>query len=32
MSTQIAYDSLFNVLKEFYPEIGKKLSRKHSTN
>ena len=32
MSTQIAYDSLFNVLKEFYPDISKKLFSKHSAN
>jgi len=31
MSTQIAYDSLFNVLKEFYPDISKKLLKKHQT-
>ncbi|MEO8125622.1 MAG: hypothetical protein ABI822_00945 [Bryobacteraceae bacterium] len=32
MTTQIAYDSLFNVLKEFYPDISKKLLKKHHTN
>ena len=32
MSTQLGYDSLFNVMKEFYPDISKKLSRKHRLN
>lgn len=32
MTTQIGYDALFNVLKEFYPGLSKKLSRKHSAN
>ena len=31
-SVQLGYDSLFNVLKEFYPDISKKLSRKHRTD
>lgn len=31
-STQLGYDSLFNVLKEFYPDISRKLSRKHRLN
>lgn len=29
MSVQIGYDSLFNVLKEFYPDLKRKLSHNH---
>jgi hypothetical protein len=30
MSTQLGYDALFNVLKEFYPDLHHKLFKKHS--
>jgi hypothetical protein len=31
MGVQIGYDSLFNVLKEFYPDLNHKLFKKHAT-
>ena len=31
MTTQIGYDSLFNVFKEFYPDLSRKLLKKHRT-
>ena len=29
MSVEIGYDSLFNVLKEFYPDLKRKFSHNH---
>ncbi len=30
MSFQIGYDAMFNVLKEFYPDLSRKLFKKHT--
>jgi hypothetical protein len=32
MSFEIGYDSLFNVLKEFYPDLKRKFSHNHQRN
>jgi hypothetical protein len=29
MGVEIGYDSLFNVLKEFYPDLKRKFSHNH---